>query len=237
MNDKNSKCVVLINSGGMGCRFNDNVPKQYHNINEKPIILHCIELFQHNESVDAIFCICEEKYFNYIDNICISNNITKFVKCVKGGKSANESRYNGLKEIEKYVENNDIIVMHDVVRIFIKNTTIDSVISAAKKYNCAVCGQTINANIFTTHDDYAIFNDTPSNGIFVNSMPFACRYEILKKSFDIANDYNNINNSAGPMGIVGAYGNIEKFSKVEIDFLETMKVTYKEDIKIIQKLL
>jgi hypothetical protein len=39
------------------------------------------------------------------------------------------------------------------------------------------------------------------------------------------------------MGIVGAYGNIEKFSKVEIDFLETMKLTYKEDIKIIQKLL
>lgn len=235
MSDKKCKCVVLINSSGTGCRFDDKIPKQYHSVNEKPIILHCIEKFQSNENVDAIFCICEEMYFDYIDKLCCSNNITKFVKCISGGDSANESRYNGLKGIEKYVEANDIVLMHDSVRLFTKQKTIDEVVDTAIKNKCAVCGQTINANIFISNADFVFDGNIPSNNVFINSMPFACQYEILKQAFEDAKKYNDINSSAGPMGIVAKYTTIKKFNKIEIDFLETMKITYKEDLKFIKK--
>ena len=233
-----NKVIALINAGGVGSRFNSDIPKQYMSLNNKPIILYCLELFQLNENIDEIYCVCDKKYFHLIETICKEHNINKFVNNIQCGSTANESRFNGIKHLINKINNDDIIIMHDAVRILTKNETINKIVINAINHNIAVCGQTINANIFVNVNDKVYYDDTiPSNGIFINSMPFGCKYKILKDSFDAAFLNGDISNSAGPMGIVAKYYNINSFNKIEIDFIETLKITYKEDIKIIENLL
>lgn len=231
-----NKVVVLINAGGVGSRFGNETPKQYLLLNNKPIIQYSIELFQNNDNIDEIYCICNENYFEYINRLCLNNDFYKFNGCIESNDSANGSRYNGLKYLMGKVNDNDIIIMHDAVRILTKNDTISEIINKTRENKCTVCGQTINANIFLSDREKVYFNENiPSNGVFINSMPFACEYEILKTSFDKAFLENDIINSAGPMGVVAKYSKINEFHKVELDFIETLKITYKEDLKLIEK--
>ena len=226
--------IVLINAAGIGVRFNSETPKQYYLINKKPILYYSLKLFQENDLVDEIYIIAQREYFEIIEEICRNFNIHKFKQCIQGGKSANESRYNGLMGIKCCP--NDFIIMHDAVRICIKDSTISKLIEMGNEYGYGVCGQTLNANIFTPNiDDSVIDDNIPSKNIFLNSMPFICKYKILIEAFN--NGIDDLDITAGPMGILSRFGDIKVFPKIEIDFIETFKITYKEDINFVEKII
>jgi len=226
--------IVLINASGVGSRFNSDIPKQYHIINNKPVIYYTLNIFQNNNFIDEIYVIAKEEYFEDIFLICQQYGFTKFKSCIKGGRSANESRYNGLRGIS--CKDNDLIIMHDAVRVCIKDETITKLINLGLEYGYCVCGQMINANIFISNiDDYVIDIDIPSKRIFLNAMPFVCRYDILMKSFN--QGLEKLDDTAGPMGVLTKNSEIKVFPKVEIDFIESFKITYSEDINFIKKFL
>lgn len=226
--------IVLINASGIGSRFGSDIPKQFHNIKGRPILYYCLHTFQENELVDDIYVITMEDSFKYVEDICMGYNINKFRGCIKGGRSANESRYNGLKGI--HCKSDDLIIMHDAVRICIKDKTVTNLIKLGLEYGHGVCGQILNANIYVSNvDDSVIDMNIPSKGIFLNSMPFICKHGLLLDAFN--KGVNDLNTTAGPMGVLSTFGNIKVFPKIEVDFIETLKVTYKEDINFIEKLL
>lgn len=226
--------IVLINASGIGSRFGCKIPKQFFNIGGTPILYYCLNKFQTNDLVDEIYIIAQQEYFKMIEDICKKFNINKFRQCINGGNSANESRYNGLKNIK--CQATDLIIMHDAVRICIKDSTISKLIEMGKEYGYGVCGQTLNANIFIPNvDDSVVDDNIPSKNIFLNAMPFICRYNILLEAFN--KGVNELDTTAGPMGILSKFGGIKVFPKIEIDFIESFKITYREDIDFIEKII
>ena len=233
-----SKNIVIINAGGIGTRFGNDIPKQFTLLNKKPIIQYCLELYQNNNNIDSIFCVCDKKYHSFIADLCKENSITKFVDCCECGVSANESRYMGIKHLDNFAEKDDIVILHDAVRILTKISTINNLIDNAKLYGCSTCGRTINANIFLSKDNMVFFDDNiPSNSIFINDTPLSCRYDILKDAFYRAKEKNDVINSSGPSGTVAKYSHLKSFPKVECDFIETVKITFKEDLDFVKKYL
>ena len=92
--------IVLINASGIGSRFGCKIPKQFFNIGGTPILYYCLNKFQTSDLVDEIYIIAQQEYFKMIEDICKKFNINKFRQCINGGNSANESRYNGLRNIK-----------------------------------------------------------------------------------------------------------------------------------------
>ena len=93
------KTIAIINAGGTGSRFGHDTPKQYIFIDDKPMLYFSLKIFQDNKNINEIYVVSHKDYFEYITDICDKYNITKFVKCIEGGKTANESRYNGLLKL------------------------------------------------------------------------------------------------------------------------------------------
>jgi 2-C-methyl-D-erythritol 4-phosphate cytidylyltransferase len=229
------KTIAIINAAGKGVRFGDDLPKQYIEVKQRPILYYSLKVFERCASIDEIYIVCDVEYFDLVEKICTDNEITKFVKCIEGGATANLSRYHGLLNIN--AADDDLIVMHDAVRPLIKNITILKMINIATKYGCSVCGTTINANIYHNNECVNVIDGMPSNNIFVCAMPFVCRNDILKKSFDDAFNAGTLNNSAGPMGLVNEYGNIHSYQSVEITTIESLKITYRSDINLFEKMI
>ena len=46
--------VALILAGGVGARMNYEIPKQFINVNGKPILIYTLEVFQKHPSIDKI---------------------------------------------------------------------------------------------------------------------------------------------------------------------------------------
>lgn len=140
--------VGVIFAGGVGTRMNTkSKPKQFLELNGKPIIIYTIELFDNHPNIDAIIVVCIESWISYLEKMLRKFEINKVVKVVVGGVSGQESIYNGLCATEVYAnergDSNPIVLIHDGVRPLITEDTITDNIAKVKE--CGSCITTVPA--------------------------------------------------------------------------------------------
>lgn len=133
--------IALIFAGGTGTRMNSKTkPKQFLELHGKSIIIHTLEAFENHDEIDAIIVVCLESWISYLQNLIEKASLKK-VKCVvPGGKTAQESQYNGLKAIKKACspDNETVVLIHDGVRPLIDADTISKNIQSVKENGSAI---------------------------------------------------------------------------------------------------
>ena len=126
------KVIALILSGGEGKRFDKNLPKQFFKINDKTILEICVQKFIESNLFDKIIVVTNKKFLQKT-KLSLNNNT---VKLVYGGKTRQQSVYNGLKSIKsmkpKYV------VIHDSVRPFVTKDFLKRMILSLKQKDCVI---------------------------------------------------------------------------------------------------
>ena len=129
--------IALIFAGGIGKRMNSNgIPKQFLKLYGKEIIIYTLEIFEKNREIDSIVISCLEEKINDLKELIKKYNLKKIKSIVPGGRTGQESIYNGLCEIEKYYSEEDIVLIHDGVRPLIEQNTIkDNILSVKKNGN------------------------------------------------------------------------------------------------------
>ena len=85
---------------GSGVRMGAGIPKQFLEINGKPIIVHTLQLFQNHDMIDKIYISVLEKYIPYMDDLCKEFRLNKVCGIVAGGETGQDSIYNALKKAE-----------------------------------------------------------------------------------------------------------------------------------------
>ena len=150
--------IGVIFAGGCGTRMNTkSKPKQFLDLNGKPIIIYTIELFDNHPQIDGIVVVCIESWIPYLKKMIRKFEITKVVRIVPGGNSGQESIYNGLCAAEDFTkeknEQNSIVLIHDGVRPLIKEETITANIAKVKE--CGSCITTVPAieTVIVDHHD------------------------------------------------------------------------------------
>ena len=119
------KKTALIVAGGSGIRFNNNIPKQFLLIDNKPVLMYTIERFC---QLDNIYVVIPKSHFDSWHHLCKSNNFNVKHILVKGGENRFDSVKNGLKMIT----NTDIVLIHDGVRPCVSKQLINNLINNVK---------------------------------------------------------------------------------------------------------
>lgn len=132
---------ALVFAGGVGKRMKvESIPKQFMEIQGKPILIHTVEHFEKHEQIDAICVVCVADWIAYTQQLLAKYHIQKVRWLVGGGTSALESQYNGLKAIYASGEcqQDDCVLIHDGVRPIINEKLISDCIAAVEQYGAAV---------------------------------------------------------------------------------------------------
>lgn len=142
--------IAIIFAGGVGqrlCNSKDSIPKQFLEINGKPILIHTLEHFQNHPEIDKIYISVLENYIDYTKELVKNFKIDKVKGIVKGGKCGQESIYNALKCAQSENPDDSIVLIHDGVRPIITEKVITDNIESVKKYGTGVtstpCYETI----------------------------------------------------------------------------------------------
>lgn len=142
--------IAIIFAGGIGQRLNNgenSTPKQFLKINDKPIIIRTLELFQTHKDIDKIYISIHPDYYEYMQDLVKYYYITKTAGMVNGGKTGQESIYNALKLAQKENPQDSIVLIHDGVRPNITEAVITKNIECTKKngnaITCTSCFETI----------------------------------------------------------------------------------------------
>lgn len=142
--------IAIIFAGGLGQRLNNgenSTPKQFLKINDKPIIIRTLELFQTHKDIDKIYISIHPDYYEYMQELVKYYYIIKTAGIVNGGKTGQESIYNALKLAQKENPQDSIVLIHDGVRPNITEEVITKNIECTKKngnaITCTSCFETI----------------------------------------------------------------------------------------------
>lgn len=127
-----------ILAGGTGTRMGiSNMPKQFLDLGNKPIIIHTIEKFLLEPEIEKIVVGVHEDWISHAEDL-VEEYISTFkdrIIIVSGGSDRNTTIENIIKAIDDYKEltDEDIVITHDSVRPFITLRIIKDNIRLAKE--------------------------------------------------------------------------------------------------------
>lgn len=152
--------IAVIFAGGSGLRMHTKSrPKQFLDLNGKPIIIYTLELFDNHPGIDAIVVACIENWIPFLEKQLRKFEINKVVKIVPGGESGQASIYNGLCAAEAYIKRKNVasedttVLIHDGVRPLITEETItDNINKVAEVGSCITCIPATETLVVKQHD-------------------------------------------------------------------------------------
>ncbi|MEN8928310.1 MAG: 2-C-methyl-D-erythritol 4-phosphate cytidylyltransferase [Flavobacteriales bacterium] len=125
---------VLIVAGGTGKRMNSDLPKQFIEIHNKPIIFHTIEKFLAADSSIEFVISLHQDYVDYWKELIEKHQFNFNHEIVTGG----EERFFSVKNALEKVPKNALVGIHDAVRPLVSKETILSCFDTAKKHGSAI---------------------------------------------------------------------------------------------------
>lgn len=145
--------IGLIIAGGSGHRMGQDIPKQFINVYDKPVIIYTLEGFQRHPQIDVIEVVCIDGWHDVLWAYAHQFNITKLKWIVSGGNTGQESIRNGVFNLEGKLSEEDIVIIHDGIRPLVDETVLTDVIIKAQKFGNAVTSLPYNEQIFVVNPE------------------------------------------------------------------------------------
>ena len=175
--------IAVIIAGGSGSRMGQDIPKQFINVYDKPILIYTLEAFQKHPQIDAIEVVCIDGWHDIVRAYAKQFNITKLKWIVEGGNTGQESIRNGVYNLEDKCNADDIIIIHDGIRPLVDETVLSDVIIKCKKYGNAVTSLPYNEQIFVIDDEKSTIKYIPRETLRRVATPQAYKFGKLNKKY------------------------------------------------------
>lgn len=144
---------AVIIAAGSGSRMGQDIPKQFLNVNDKPVLLYTLEGFQRHPDIDEITLVCLDGWQNVVDAYARQFGIDKLARVVAGGASGQESIRNGVFALEGVAGPDDLVVIHDGIRPLVDDHVLSDVVRVARERGNAVTSLPYNEQIFVVSED------------------------------------------------------------------------------------
>ena len=177
--------IAVLIAGGSGKRMGQDIPKQFINVYDKPVLLYTMESFERHPQIDAIEVVCIDGWHDVLRAYARQFNISKLKWIVSGGASGQESIRNGVYNLDGKVQPDDIIVIHDGIRPLVDASVLTDVLIKAQKYGNAVTSMPYNEQIFIINPDDSSTTKQyiPRETLRRVSTPQAYRFDLLNEKY------------------------------------------------------
>ena len=223
--------IAVVLAGGSGLRLGGDIPKQFLEVDGKPIIAYTIEAFERNPHIDEIAVVSRTENVDLMWEIVRRFRYVKVKKVLVGGKERYDS---SLAAIAAYDNPDDVLLLHDGVRPLVSQQIIDRCVDAMKEYN-AVGVAVKTTDTIVEVDQQGRIVATPSRTSLRNMQTPQCfRHGVIRKAYEVAlRDPAFI--TTDDCGVVAKYLPNEPVLIVEGE-ASNIKVTYKEDLALMRQI-
>ncbi|MCH5298219.1 MAG: 2-C-methyl-D-erythritol 4-phosphate cytidylyltransferase [Ruminococcus sp.] len=225
--------TAVILAGGVGSRMGVDRPKQYLVVNEKPIIVYCLEIFQKHKNIDKVVIVVSDEWKSYVEENVNKYGIGKVCGYAPAGRTRQHSIYNGLLCVENNAPDTKVCIIHDAARPLVSDKIIDDCITGAVEDDGAMPVISVKDTIYQSADGKNIDNLLKRSELFAGQAPESFDF---RKYLDIHNSVSDeeIANTAGSSEIAYRHGmNIRLVEGSERNF----KITTIEDLETFETIV
>ena len=224
------KTVAIIPAGGSGRRLNAGIAKQYLKLNELPVLVHSLKVFDEAAVINEIILVVPGPDIKFVrEELIIKNDLQKVTRIVAGGGERQDSVRNGLAAIDGKC---DIVLVHDGVRPFVTPEMISRVVEAAGEFQAAVIGVPAKDTIKEAGDNDLVLKTVPRRNLWMTQTPQAFQFAVLEKAYEAAYRENYYGTDDASL--------VERIGvrvKMIAGSYENIKITTPEDLVIAEALL
>lgn len=224
---------AIIKMGGKGVRFGADIPKQYCKIGDKPLFCHLLEKYYTIDCIDKFIIVTNGDWLDYTKEYASKILGNKLLGVIKGGSTGAKSIYNGVVFAHNYLNDDDIILTHDVTNPIIIPEKISEVVETAKHYDFAVL---VTEQVHTIYkiDESGFITDTINrNYVCSGYSPEAFKFGKIYNCYVNATD-EELESMTSAVALANKY---DAKVKIVVANLINLKITYKSDFDILEKML
>ena len=209
------------------------IPKQFLEVEGKPIIVYTIEKFQRNPQIEKIVVVCIRDWMEHLKELIRKYSLTKVEWITEGGNTGHDSIRNGVFFLRDKIEADDFIIVHDAVRPILPQKAIDEVIRVAHENGNASSSIQCHPPIVYTEDFKSGITDVDREHVMLTASPQAYRYSLALKCYEKAEEEDK-HNFTFTSSLLIHCGERVYFAK---GTTSNIKITQKEDLALFSALL
>jgi 2-C-methyl-D-erythritol 4-phosphate cytidylyltransferase len=224
--------IAVILAAGRSRRLK-GINKIFYKINKKPLIFYTLLAFEKNPQINKVILVTREKFFKNIFSLIKKYKLKKVAKIIKGGKERQDSSFNALKIAETLgAKPGDLILFHNGANPLISQKEIFNVIKAAKKHKAALLAHPVKDTLKKVTKNGFVIKTIDRKNIYSAQTPQVIEYKLAKTAFEKA--FKKKFYGTDDIALVEK---LKKRVKVVPCSYKNIKVTTREDLEIIEKLL
>jgi 2-C-methyl-D-erythritol 4-phosphate cytidylyltransferase len=221
------KVGAIIPAAGRGKRIGASIPKQFLEIQGRPLLHHTLTVFASCKLIDYVVLVMPRADVDEVGEDWI-NKYKIVQEVVVGGEQRQDSVYNGFNSLEK---GTDIVVVHDGVRPFTTPQMITATVEAAQQYGAAITAIPVSDTVKQAADGF-VKQTVSRDGLWRVQTPQAFQHGLLQQAFKKAKKDSYYGTDEGSLvEYLGERVKIVPGSELNI------KITRKEDLVLGESLL
>ena len=219
-------------SGGSGKRFGADIPKQYIEINGKPILSYALQAFQES-AADEIIIVAGADHAQLCRSIAEQAGITKLTAVIEGGSERYYSVMKGLKYLyDASGKDPGIALIHDGARPFVSPSVIERVTDAVREHGAAVAAVPCTDTIKITDDDGNIISTTDRSHTWAAQTPQGFMLEDIYRAYDTVLSSSFRPDQITDDAMVYQLAYPDRMVKAVLSDGNNMKITRAQDLKL-----
>ncbi len=175
------RTLAIILAGGAGKRMGAATNKQFLLIDNKPIIVHTLQIFEECRAIDGIYLVVNQKDLPMIqEEILETYHFNKILKLVIGGRLRQDSVRNGLESIENPC---DIVIIHDGARPFVSPSFIDKGIFLMEMFDAVIPALPVKDTIKIVSKEGFVQKTLERDSLWHVQTPQTFKYDLIAKAY------------------------------------------------------
>lgn len=225
--------ILLLMMGGSGTRLGADIPKQYIELENRPIFSYIVEAHQNCGDIDKIVIVSHENWLEYVHKWVGWLGADKVADIVAGGENRSASVRNGLKAMESWAGPEDVVLIHDATHPYCDEAGIRKVVEAVKKHGGATLAQPEYDTVYQCTGEGFVDKVLPRQLVISGASPEAFRYQTISRIYCGASDQElGIMTSAGAIALAHGIP-----MQVILSDVLNLKITYPKDLRLLTVLL
>ena len=223
-----SKVAAIILAAGKGSRMKSDRPKQFMELEGKPVLYYSLNVFSSCPQIEKIVLVTGENDIEFCKKDVVEKyNIPKVCDIVAGGEERYWSVLNGLEVVKNY----DYVLIHDAARPCVTLDMIEKSIDDVKKVSACTVGVPVKDTIKIVDED-GMGIDTPKRDtLWQIQTPQSFSVKLLMAAYDRMREQKATDITDDTM-IVERFAGVK--SKVIYGDYCNIKVTTPEDFDVIK---
>ena len=212
-----------------------DIPKQFLEVDGKPIICYPLDVLEKHPQIDAIEIVCVDSFISEMWSLVNQYGFSKVKWVTPGGETCQESTWNGLKNLKGKLQKDDIILIHMSSYPLANADIITGCIKSALENGNGCTARPILYSAYFTDDRKTTVKQIDRDKLMLCTIPYAFRFGECSDLYDRAfSEGKGVKGNVFTNTLYCDYGKRVYFTK---DSETNLKITTPEDIKLMEAFL